>query len=74
MVGDTVYTANYFSDTLSALDLKAKKPQAVSVALGPRPNMNTVRQGEYHFNDATLCQQAGRVAPVVIRTMRGWTV
>jgi cytochrome c peroxidase len=57
MVGDTVYTANYFSDTLSALDLKAAKPQAVSIALGPQPKLDPVRQGEFYFNDATLCQQ-----------------
>ena len=39
MSGQTVYSANYFSDTLSAIDLDAPQPQAVSVPLGPKQEM-----------------------------------
>jgi YVTN family beta-propeller protein len=55
--GQTVYTANYFSDTLSAIDLKASKRQAASIPLGPKPEMDAVRRGEFYFHDATLCLQ-----------------
>jgi DNA-binding beta-propeller fold protein YncE len=57
MAGDTVYTADYFSDSLSAMDLKAVKPVAASFPLGPRREWDAVRRGEFYFNDATLCEQ-----------------
>ncbi|MFZ1072588.1 MAG: c-type cytochrome [Verrucomicrobiia bacterium] len=55
--GQTLYTANYFSDTLDAIDLKALKHQAVSIPLGPKPEMDAVRRGEFYFHDAALCLQ-----------------
>ena len=57
VVGDTVYTANYFSDTLSAIDLHAPEHQAQPIPLGPKPEMDAVRRGEFYFHDATICQQ-----------------
>jgi YVTN family beta-propeller protein len=56
VVSNTVYTANYFSDTLSAVDWSVAKSQARSIALGPKPKMNLVRRGECYFHDATLCR------------------
>jgi DNA-binding beta-propeller fold protein YncE/mono/diheme cytochrome c family protein len=57
VVGNTVYTANYFSDTLSAIDLYAPKHQADSIPLGPKPEKDMVRKGEFYFHDATICLQ-----------------
>ncbi len=57
IVGNTVYTANYFSDTLSAINLDALDPKAESIPLGPKPDMDAVRKGELYFHDAILCQQ-----------------
>jgi YVTN family beta-propeller protein len=55
--GQMFYTANYFSDTLGAIDLKASKHQVKSLSLGPKPEMDAVRRGEFYFHDATLCLQ-----------------
>ena len=55
--GNTVYTANYFSDTLSAIDLHGPEPKAESIPLGPKSEMDAVRRGEFYFHDATICQQ-----------------
>jgi YVTN family beta-propeller protein len=57
IVGNKVYTANYFSDTLGVIDLSASPPQAESIALGPKQEMDAVRRGESYFHDATLCLQ-----------------
>ena len=56
-VGQTLYTANYFSDTLDAIDLNVPKHLAVSIPLGPKPEMDAVRRGEFYFHDAALCEQ-----------------
>lgn len=55
--GHTVYTANYFSDNLSAIDLTTSQPQAVSVSLGPKKEMTAARKGEFYFHDASICYQ-----------------
>lgn len=57
VAGRTAYAANYFSDTLSVIDLTAGQPVAVSVPLGPKPVMSPVRQGEFYFCDAGICFQ-----------------
>jgi YVTN family beta-propeller protein len=57
ITGHTLYTANYFSDTLSAVDLSVLQPQPVSIPLGPAREMTPVRKGEFYFNDADLCRQ-----------------
>jgi YVTN family beta-propeller protein len=63
IVGHKAYVANYFSDTLSVIDLEAAKPIAESIPLGaePRPGikleMDTVRKGEFYFHDASLCYE-----------------
>ena len=55
--GHTVYTANYFSDNLSAIDLNAAQLQAVSLPLGKAKKMDAARKGEFYFHDASICHQ-----------------
>jgi YVTN family beta-propeller protein len=55
VVGQTAYVANYFSDTLTVIDLIEAEPAAKSIALGPRPVMDAVRKGEFYFHDAGIC-------------------
>lgn len=55
--GHTLYTANYFSDTLSAIDLAAPESPAISIPLGSKNEMTAVRKGEFYFHDADLCRQ-----------------
>jgi len=57
MVGTKAYVANYFSDTLSILDIADAQPKVESIPLGPKRGMNIVRKGELYFHDATLCRQ-----------------
>jgi len=57
VVGRVAYTANYFSDTISAFELDGTHPKAVTIPLGPKPAMTAARQGELNFNDARLCFQ-----------------
>lgn len=57
VVGHTAYTANYFSDTLSVIDLDAPQLKAESIPLGPKPEMDIVRQGEFYFHNGSLCVQ-----------------
>jgi YVTN family beta-propeller protein len=63
VVGHTAYTANYFSDTLTAIDLSNtnSKPESISLsesgARDPRSEADRVRKGEFYFHDATICFQ-----------------
>jgi mono/diheme cytochrome c family protein len=57
MVGATAYVANYFSDTLSVVNVAAAAPLATSIALGPRVEATVARKGEFYFHDATICFQ-----------------
>ena len=57
VVGRVAYTANYFSDTLSAFALDEPHTKAATIPLGPKPPMTAARQGELNFNDARLCFQ-----------------
>jgi YVTN family beta-propeller protein len=57
VVGATAYIANYFSDTLSVVDLGVAAPSVTSVALGPRVEPTVARKGEFYFHDATICFQ-----------------
>lgn len=53
----TAYLANYFSDTLTRIDLDAPTPRAQSLPLRCRTEMSLERRGEFLFNDATICFQ-----------------
>ncbi len=57
VVGRRAYIANYFSDTLTAMDLDGEYPRIESLPLGPKPEMTGVRLGEFCFNDAKICFQ-----------------
>ncbi len=57
LVGTKVYVANYFSDSLTVVDLAAPQLSAASVLLQVPPAPSVVRRGEMLFNDATLCFQ-----------------
>jgi YVTN family beta-propeller protein len=58
IIGNQAYVANYFSDTLSVVDISSSSNSVpVSIPLGPPHALSTVRQGELDFNDATLCHQ-----------------
>jgi YVTN family beta-propeller protein len=59
LIGRKIYTANYFSDTLSQIDLDGAHPlRPVSLALGRKAKMTLARKGELYFNDARLCFQS----------------
>jgi DNA-binding beta-propeller fold protein YncE len=57
LVGSKAYVSNYFADTLAVVDLDAPGTAAISLPLGPPPEMDLIRQGELAWNDATLCFQ-----------------
>ena len=57
VVDRRVWTANYFSDTLSLLDLSVPERPAESVALGVKAGMTSMRRGEFLFHSADICFQ-----------------
>lgn len=57
IVGQRVYAANYFSDTLSVIDLAMPSAVAESVPLGERMGITGERLGEMYFNDGRLCRE-----------------
>jgi len=57
VAGNRAWVANYFSDTLSRVDLAADMARVKCVPLGPAPQRTAARIGESHFNDAALCFQ-----------------
>jgi hypothetical protein len=57
VVGRRAYVANYFSDTLTVLELDGAYPKAESIPLGPKRHMTAARRGELYFNDARICFQ-----------------
>ena len=58
MIGTKVYACEYFSDSIGVVDIDPEiRPNARSIALGPKIEMDDVRKGEKFFHDATLCFQ-----------------
>ena len=58
MVGTRVFVGEYFTDSLSTLDISPKtRPVVESIALGPKVKITRVRRGQMLFNDARLCFQ-----------------
>jgi len=57
LIGSKAYIGNYFSDSLSVVDVSAAGARARAIALGPEQPLSVVRQGEMAFNDASLCFQ-----------------
>ena len=56
-IGSIAYTANYFSDSVTVVDVAVKNPNPKTVLLQPRQPLSVVRQGELNFNDAAICFQ-----------------
>ncbi len=57
LIGSKAYVANYFSDTLSVIDLAIPARPAVRIELGPPGKMSVARTGEMLWNDASICFQ-----------------
>ena len=70
LLGRKVYIANYFSDSLSLVDLAGPQPKLQSIPLSshsaavgpgkpasPLDRMSLTRKGEFYFNDAGICFQ-----------------
>jgi mono/diheme cytochrome c family protein len=57
LIGNKAYAGNYFSDSLSVVDLAANNGISTSRALGPQTKASVWRQGELNFNDASVCFQ-----------------
>ena len=55
IVGSRVFVANYFSDTLSVVNLASQR--ATSIKLSQCIDPGLARKGEFYFNDATICFQ-----------------
>lgn len=70
LLGRKAYIANYFSDSLSLVDLSSPQPRPQSIPLllqpagagptsltSPLDRMPLTRKGEFYFNDAGICFQ-----------------
>jgi YVTN family beta-propeller protein len=70
LLGRKAYVANYFSDSLSLVDLSSPEPRPQSIPLlsqpagagakgpvSPLDRMPVTRKGEFYFNDAGICFQ-----------------
>jgi mono/diheme cytochrome c family protein len=59
IVGDTIYAAEYFSDSLGKVKIDSSGAVASvdTMPIGPRLRMSAEREGEYLFNDASMCFQ-----------------
>jgi DNA-binding beta-propeller fold protein YncE len=57
MSGSKIFVPNYFSDSVSILDLNRSSHSSATIQLQSPLEMSAVRKGEMYFNDATLCYQ-----------------
>jgi len=57
IAGSVAYVAEYFSDTVDAVDLSHTPDELKTIALGPKPKLTPKRRGEMLFHDATICYQ-----------------
>jgi len=55
--GSKAYTANYFSDTISVVDLENPETPIQTIPLGPAPRLDLAQRGELNFHDARNCFQ-----------------
>jgi cytochrome c peroxidase len=56
-VGTRIFTANYFSDSLTSFDASGDCSSVSSHVLGTTKAMTPERRGEFYFNDASICFQ-----------------
>jgi len=53
-----LYVAQFFSDNIGYIDLSdVEYPYVENLSLGPVKKMDQVREGEFYFNDASICFQ-----------------
>ncbi len=58
VVNCNVYTTNYYSDDLNVVDIRpGSRMRPETISLGPKKEIDSIRQGEIYFNDAGLCFQ-----------------
>jgi len=58
VIGDHLFVAEYYTDSLAAVDLQAQPNRAATeIALGPPPQETMERRGERLFFDAAICFQ-----------------
>ena len=58
IVGSDVYVAEYFTDSLTLVDInKTTGAKTTALAIGSTPKMTIKRRGEMLFHDASLCFQ-----------------
>ncbi|MBI9015926.1 MAG: c-type cytochrome [Phycisphaerae bacterium] len=58
IVDDTVYVAEFFSDTIAKVKLTDdKKQKTSSLPLGPAQTLTAIRKGNMLFHDAGICYQ-----------------
>jgi len=57
VAGSVAVSANYFSDSLTLVDLNLPRGRAETIRLGPAAEMDEVRRGEFYFHDAGICFQ-----------------
>jgi len=57
LLGTKAYVANYFSDTLTVINLATASLSAASIPLAPPKALTVTRRGELLFNDGTMCFQ-----------------
>jgi YVTN family beta-propeller protein len=55
IAGGAIYAANYFTDSLSVIELAAPGRLPGSISLGPKQTATVIRKGELYFHDASLC-------------------
>jgi len=73
VVGNTVYTANYFSDTLSAIDLAPPSFRPNPCRSAPSRKWTWCGRGSFIFMTQPFVCRAGRVVRAVIPATRAWT-
>jgi YVTN family beta-propeller protein len=56
-VNRKIYVADYFSDSVSVIDLETPEHKVESIPLGSKTEMSAARKGEFYFHDATICLQ-----------------
>jgi hypothetical protein len=57
IIGATAYVTNYFSDTVSVIDIEEPNRKMRSIRLAPKQEMSLERKGELYFHDARICYQ-----------------
>ena len=57
VLGSKIYVAEYYSDSISIVDIGSSRAKVTALALGPQRPMSEQRRGEMLFHDAHLCFQ-----------------